>query len=1502
MKLKPLVIMMALLPVMVLPTSTAVLASDLSLYRGNTTGKTSILLMLDTSGSMGISSLVLPNNNTLGSPGDVDPQYANTTTPMCNRVNVDEGGVFKQWAYNALDKRIGSDTYNKTSFKKTVNINGRTISYYLRGCGNPSIDASGKLIESSTGKFDRLSRLKDALIQLLADNSIPNTTYMGLGHFSAKTPLTVGTTTNKLVDGHSGRILVPNAQLDAAQREKLILQLVSLKSVDTTTNEDGTANANLKLSSTAYPDIFKASSGTPTAHAYAEAAAYMMGTTTGQDSSLPSTSTILYDGYSVMQKSDDPNQQVYYVCVALGTERPTALGATVMACDNEWNKSESDWYDATNKRMGSTIKIYKPNGSGGWLPVTPTELKNTKDVGDMNSLWETHAKLPVGWRYGGWMKLAHEPMDIEPIGGKVWGNKGANNLVSYRSSPFSIKTGTTTQTVITQGFQNCPSGYSVMSNWIALCQKSGTWTRDATDEEKKAKVCLSPADRSANPLPNARNEQGNPHTETYNMRQTSYVSSGKKNEKDSVCNQTVSAVNRPWGDITQTVSSSDPVDNNYGGFAYSASDTKNGSIYQAGGSTSSCDGNGIYFLTDGSPNSTKDSMAQTIMNTSLNNNASYGFTSKPSGAGILVSPTLNSGLFTGETGGWEYIGEYAKKIRNRTDSSNTQKNPADMNIKTAVVGFGASFAGLTKNTDGTYNCASAPNDDAKNACLWGSKAYGDGGFYYAENSEDIKNSIIKFVSDVTVGFTPSSLGSISVPRDPLDQTKYMTQGFFPMVMPMEDTTLRTWAGNLKKYNIVGGTLKDSSGNAIYKLENNQQVINSSAKDLWSNAAIGADHSLINSGGAWNKIPVPSTATEALDAISNLNSVRKVYVLDGSSLKQITTQNLATNYTGTGQLTGTYTVNQRLALLNYLGYKTTFPAAATQTTLTNSEIAPLAVNPASPYRFLGGVVHSTPLMVTKESTVSSNNAVGSREEYTVYGSMEGGLHIVNSATGKEQSVFVPQEILSNQYDTLANGNSKGVDTLTGVAYGVDAPWVADNTFKVQTTTSNGTATTKYIANKMNIYGGLRMGGKALYGLNIIDPTRPALLFQIKPSTTGFSRMAQIWSKPTVAEIRVKGERKKVLIFGGGYDADVYEKPAATFIEPSSSTYGNALYVVDATTGALIWMSSSDTSGITDSYKKTTQADLKYSVVGQPVVRDYDADGLADMIYFADLGGQIFRVDLNNNNQMSKTTDNNIAVRVQTLAKLRTTDTTPFVPRFYDRLSTAVFDDGQDRFVLVTAGSGNRSFPLEEERGGKNKIYGLIDRDAAANNLEKSSFAPAAVITPDLLATSGILGKTVTKQISDADIVKLKLTTGSTMLRGWSFELRSVNTGNYARAFEESQLIAGDLYVSLYDPMATLTGTVNTCGGGVTGISTTHRICMPYGDCAAYVKTSYQGINGPAFGVVSSSDPRTTSLVAPIVETKEYCVGKCPAEKTALTEQNLPTYSQVRKIKPVRWFEW
>src|SRR5690606_11061155 len=155
----------------------------------------------------------------------------------------------------------------------------------------------------------------------------------------------------------------------------------------------------------------------------------------------------------------------------------------------------------------------------------------------------------------------------------------------------------------------------------------------------------------------------------------------------------------------------------------------------------------------------------------------------------------------------------------------------------------------------------------------------------------------------------------------------------------------------------------------------------------------------------------------------------------------------------------------------------------------------------------------------------------------------------------------------------------------------------------------------------------------------------LLFHSTPSDAGFERMGQIWAKRTVTEILVKGKRKRVLIFGGGYDADIYEKPADAFAEPTVATKGNALYIVAQDSGTLIArVSSNNASAVVDSTNDQS-VEVKYSVVGQPVVRDYNADGLADMIYFADLGGQIFRVDLNNNAQFLSSASADVIVRTK-----------------------------------------------------------------------------------------------------------------------------------------------------------------------------------------------------------------------------------------------------------------
>lgn len=905
----------------------------------------------------------------------------------------------------------------------------------------------------------------------------------------------------------------------------------------------------------------------------------------------------------------------------------------------------------------------------------------------------------------------------------------------------------------------------------------------------------------------------------------------------------------------------------------------------------SCNGQGIYFLTDGFPNGSSSSDATTIMKSSLGNSGNAFSCSVTTSQ--FPNPKDNRGNDL-TSGAWQCIASFAKTLNDPVNNSFGQP------IKTAVVGFGSDLAGVPKNADGTYNCNAASNNDAKNACNWGKKGagYGEGGFYLGSNADDVVDSIKKFVTDVTPPFEPANIGTISIPRDPLDTTKALNIGFFPMIQPLADTNHRTWLGNLKKYYVLNGTLADgeTTGNNLYKIVGSEQIINKSAKDLWTQGT-ASDYSPIRVGGAWNKIPVPSTATSTLDPISNINSNRNVYAVLGTTLFKATKDNLATDIApATNQIGGnntSFTVKQRIALLNYLGYSK--PIA--DPTITKVDVnASTSSLPVVPYRFLGGVVHSTPLVVTKKAVIKSTLSNGviqesearGKEEYVVYGSMEGGLHIVDAETGKEQSVFIPAEILVNQPETLASPDEVG-----GLAYGVDAPWVADNSFKSVSAKSGTTTTTTYTALTMNVYGGLRMGGTGIYGLNISDPTNPDLLFRKTPNDSGFERMGQIWSKPVVAYIRVNKVKTKVLIFAGGYD-DLYETTYKSS-NPTGSivTKGNAVYIVNAENGNLIWStSSSATAG-----KNLQNTDMKYSIVGQPAVRDYNADGLVDAIWAADLGGQVFRIDLDNSTQITSTFS---AIRTATLAKLDSK------LRFYERPTTAVFDEGQNRFILVTVGSGNRSFPLEKDNS-INKVYGLIDKDAVADDLEKSSFTKSPVIVESELVVSGVLGKLNTKQNSAADITSLKnytkdLTTGA-LKKGWAFSLKSTGDDGFAKAFEEPQLISGDLYLSIYDPKAKLSGvSTSSCIGGVQGISTIYRVCMPYGDCAAYSTSDNTGIIGVPLGPVDKDKKRVTRIITPNPWDKEKCIGACGVNNPQLADGKGFQYTQGRSIRPIRWFEW
>ena len=233
------------------------------------------------------------------------------------------------------------------------------------------------------------------------------------------------------------------------------------------------------------------------------------------------------------------------------------------------------------------------------------------------------------------------------------------------------------------------------------------------------------------------------------------------------------------------------------------------------------------------------------------------------------------------------------------------------------------------------------------------------------------------------------------------------------------------------------------------------------------------------------------------------------------------------------------------LLNYLGYSVPLDTAATALPTT----LPIS---ATPHLAMGGSIHSFPVQMTYSGTLdASGNLTSTRSQSILYGTMEGGLHIVDSSTGVEQMVFVPAELLRNT--TASKALVKGETDLTAPQAGLDGAWVADSLYVAQKA-SSPSEDSVVKASRMNVYGGLRMGGESYYGLNVLDPTAPKFLFRVGRDQTNFNRMGQSWSKPVLANIRYNNAIKRVMIVGGGYD-QCYEDPTFTLAPVAAGNDGS-----------------------------------------------------------------------------------------------------------------------------------------------------------------------------------------------------------------------------------------------------------------------------------------------------------------------------------------------------------
>lgn len=174
----------------------------------------------------------------------------------------------------------------------------------------------------------------------------------------------------------------------------------------------------------------------------------------------------------------------------------------------------------------------------------------------------------------------------------------------------------------------------------------------------------------------------------------------------------------------------------------------------------------------------------------------------------------------------------------------------------------------------------------------------------------------------------------------------------------------------------------------------------------------------------------------------------------------------------------------------------------------------------------------------------------------------------------------------------------------------------STTVLRDTRSNTEASTK---GKTYIYLTARRGGRLIYALDVTNPMSPKFLWN--KTNEDIKELGQTWSQPKVAVLSSRTD--PVLIMGAGYAPEQDTDPVV-----SEDSMGRGLLILDAVTGKVVWAALANCTGIalaSDGVCISTGAPTD-AVAADVTLVDRNSDGYVDRFYAADVGGNIWRVDL------------------------------------------------------------------------------------------------------------------------------------------------------------------------------------------------------------------------------------------------------------------------------------
>jgi type IV pilus assembly protein PilY1 len=727
---------------------------------------------------------------------------------------------------------------------------------------------------------------------------------------------------------------------------------------------------------------------------------------------------------------------------------------------------------------------------------------------------------------------------------------------------------------------------------------------------------------------------------------------------------------------------------------------------------------------------------------------------------------------------------------------------------------------------------------------------GGGKYFYTTKSEELAAAIMSIFSEIQA--VNSVFASVSLPASVNTQGTFLNRIYTGMFRPDPSSATPRWHGNLKQYKLglTGNDLKLKllDANNALAVDGNTGFMDSCARSFWTPTTDDTYWSKIDDANCTSHAATSNTpdgpvvekgaqgymlrsSSPGTDNTGSNN--RMVYTCPPTmtGCQAGSRKNFDVGNTDiTQSLLGAADATERTKLINWARGVNNNTADENDNFITSSTAMRPSVH--------GDVLHSRPVAINYGTDAAPDIVV-------FYGDNNGTLRAINgnrvttsnidgvTLAGDEYWSFIPPEFyrhIKRLYDNNLKVSYYGLPPG-----GEPKPYAID-----------GSVTAYQKDSTVWLFATMRRGGRAIYAFDVSDATDPVLKWKKgcgcltncpeprtgvddESCTTGLDDIGQTWS--SAIDLKASGYgsgNDPMVIFGGGYDVC---EDVDTNTPCASGAKGDHVYVLDADDGT--WLKTFNTN-------RGVAADIT-------VVKD-TATGLAKYAYVADLGGNVYRIDIG-----ADAPDDWTMTKIASLGC--GSGGTNCNRKFMFR-PDVVYEDG---IYYILIGSGDREKPLRNYTNAfnvKNYFFMLMDKPS-----DPSWFSTPATVDSLLLINT-------TSDPVFADVEAHK---------GWALALKEGE-----QVVTSAFTVYGNVSFSTHEPAAPASATACPCGKSP-NLGTARAYNIRYRNAAAspdhddrYAEVQGGGLSpSPVGGLVKLDEG---NLIVP------FCIGCDP--NSALEAGEIP----------------